>query len=67
MVEEEVEVATESQKRASAKWEAENTIQVKLKLHKVHDKDIIDILNSAVNKQGYIKQLIRDDIARSGE
>ena len=60
-------MTTDSQKRASAKWEAGNTVQVKMKLHRTHDEDIITKLNSVDNKQGYIKQLIREDIAKSGK
>lgn len=60
-------MTTESQKRASAKWEAKSTVQVKLKLHRRYDRDILDKLDSSGNKQGYIKKLIRDDIAKSGE
>lgn len=36
-------------------------MQIKLKLHKVNDADIIEKLKSVDNKQGYIKQLIRED------
>ena len=34
-----------------------------LKLHKVNDKDIIERLDKQSNKQGYIKRLIREDVA----
>lgn len=60
-------MVSDSQKRASTKWEAKSTVQIKLKLHRRHDKDILDKLDSSGNKQGYIKKLIRDDIAKSGE
>lgn len=60
-------MTTDSQKKASAKWEAKSTVQVKLKLHRRHDRDILDKLDSSGNKQGYIKKLIRDDIAKGGE
>lgn len=60
-------MATDSQRKASAKWEAKSTVQVKLKLHRRHDKDILNRLDESGNKQGYIKKLIRDDIAKSGE
>ena len=60
-------MTTDSQKKASAKWEAKNTVQIKLKLHRRNDRDILDKLDSSGNKQGYIKKLIRDDIAKSGE
>ena len=60
-------MVTDSQKRASTKWEAKSTVQIKLKLHRRHDKDILDKWDRSGNKQGYIKKLIRDDIAKSGE
>lgn len=60
-------MASEAQKKASARWDAANTIQVKLKLNKNTDVDILEKLDSVSNKQGYIKELIRADIARSGE
>lgn len=40
-------------------------MQVKLKLQKSTDADILDHLSLVGNKQGYIKELIRNDIARS--
>lgn len=36
-------------------------------LHKEYDKDILDKLESVENKQGYIKQLIRNDIKKDME
>ena len=44
------------------KYDANNTKQIKLKLNKKTDKDILDKLNQTGNKQGYIKNLIRADI-----
>lgn len=55
-------MATEAQRRAAEKYDANNTIQVKLKLNKKTDADIIAKLESIGNKQGYIKQVIRADI-----
>lgn len=55
-------MTTEAQKRAQAKYDAANTVQIKLKLNKVNDADIIAKLESVSNKQGYIKGLIRADI-----
>lgn len=46
---------------AQERYSRENTIQVKLKLNKKTDADIIEKLNSVDNKQGYIKRLIRED------
>lgn len=46
---------------AQERYDKENTIQIRLKLNRKTDADIIDKLNSVDNKQGYIKRLIRED------
>lgn len=46
-----------------AKYDATHTVQVKLKLHREIDKDILDKLDEVGNKQGYIKSLIRKDLS----
>ena len=51
--------------KASAKYDAEHTQRVYIKLNKKTDKDILEKLNSTGNKQGYIKNLIRADIKRA--
>ena len=56
--------STESQVRASIKYNKENTVQISLKLNRSTDADLIDSLNRVKNKQGYIKELIRRDIAK---
>lgn len=53
---------TEAQKRARLKYEAEHTVQIKLKLNRRTDADILAKLESVGNKQGYLKELIRADI-----
>lgn len=53
---------TEAQKRAREKYEKTNTVQLKMKLNRNTDADILAKLESVGNKQGYIKELIRDDI-----
>lgn len=55
--------STESQIRASVKYNKENTVQISMKLNRSTDADLIDSLNRVKNKQGYIKELIRKDIA----
>jgi hypothetical protein len=55
---------SKAQLRAQAKYDKDNTVQVKLKLNKKTDKDIIVRLAAADNVQGYIKELIRADILR---
>lgn len=56
--------STESQIRASVKYNKENTVQISLKLNRSTDADLIDSMNRIANKQGYIKELIRRDIAK---
>ena len=56
--------STESQIRASIRYNKENTVQISLKLNRSTDADLIDSLNRITNKQGYIKELIRRDIAK---
>lgn len=47
---------------ASQKYDAENTKRIYIKLNRNTDSDIIDVLESKSNVQGYIKELIRKDI-----
>lgn len=56
--------STESQIRASVKYNKENTVQISLKLNRSTDADLIDSLNRIANKQGYIKELIRRNITK---
>ena len=56
--------STESQIRASVKYNKENTVQISLKLNRSTDADLIDSRNRIASKQGYIKELIRRDIAK---
>lgn len=53
---------SKAQLRAQAKYDKDNTVQIKLKLNKKTDADIIARLAAADNRQGYIKELIRSDI-----
>lgn len=55
-------MASEALKRAVAKYDAANTVQVKMKLNKANDADILKRLEEVGNKQKYIKDLIRSDI-----
>ncbi len=44
-------------------FDRENTRQLRVKLNIHTDADIISYIENQQNKQGYIKQLIRADIA----
>ena len=48
--------------KAAAAWDKANTKQIVMKLQRRTDHDILELLGSLDNKQGYIKQLIRDDM-----
>jgi hypothetical protein len=54
---------TEAQARATKKYQKANTRMFTLRLNLNTDMDIINKLEQVENKQGYIKQLIRTDIA----
>lgn len=54
----------EARKAYNRKVMKENIWAMRLALHKVHDAYLIAWLQSQENKQGYIKQLIVDDINR---
>lgn len=58
-------MVSKAQKDAVARYDAKNTIQMHLKLNTTTDKDVIEKLDSVESKQGYIKDLIRKDIAIS--
>lgn len=58
---------TPAQKKAQAKYDKENTTQVRLKLNLKTDLDILEKLASVPSKQGYIKGLIRADITNGNE
>lgn len=54
---------SKAQLKAQEKYDKVNTIQIKLKLNKKTDADIIAWLYNNENKQGYIKSLIRADMS----
>lgn len=55
---------TENRKsKASMKYDKTHTTMLMFKLNNETDSDIINKLDSVDNKQGYVKKLIRDDIA----
>lgn len=60
-------MATEAQRKASARYDANNTVRVNLKLNLNTDMDILEKLEGVANKNGYIKELIRKDIGQINE
>lgn len=59
-------MVTDAQRKAQARYDRANTKQVLLKLNRNTDGDILERLQQVGNVQGYIKALIRRDIAESG-
>lgn len=59
-------MATKAQIKASNKYDKLNTKQISLRLNKNTDADILEHLETVGSKQGYIKELIRRDMANSG-
>lgn len=55
-------MVSKAQLQAQDRYDRANTIQVKLKLNKKTDADIIQALETCNNKQGLIKRLIREEI-----
>lgn len=57
------EKAKQNQRIAHDKYDREHCRKVMLKFNKKHDADILAKLESLDNMQGYIKTLIRADLA----
>lgn len=58
-------ICSESQIRAQARYDKENTVRFSMKLNIHTDQDIIRWLWAQRSKQGSIKRLIREEIERS--
>ena len=52
-------MSTDAQKKASAKYDAKNTVKLTLKLNRKTDNDIIAKIDKQKNKSAYIKDAIR--------
>lgn len=50
--------------KSHQKWVAENTTRIVMNLNHNTDKDVLEKLSKVPSKQGYIKGLIRADIAK---
>ena len=55
-------MSTESQKKASKKYNAANTKVFTLTLNKKNDSDIIKFFSELPNRSAYLKNLIRSDM-----
>ena len=57
-------MTSKAQLKAQAKYDRDNTKQITLKLNYTSDADILAKLGELINKQGYIKELIREDMRK---
>lgn len=55
-------MTTEAKKQANAKYDRTHTKSILLKLNKQTDSDVLALLENKDNRQGYIKELIRNDL-----
>ena len=60
-------MTTEAAKKAKAKYDARTAKYISLKLNQNTDRDIIEFLELQENTQGYLKRLIREDMAKLPE
>lgn len=58
------EVSHMADSQAKRDWMKANTTVITIKLNHRTDADILERLTSVDNRNGYIKQLIREDIAK---
>lgn len=58
-------MATEAQKRAQKKYRANTVKTLTLEFYPAKDQELLDKLNEVDSKQGYIKNLIREDIKKA--
>ena len=55
---------SQAQREAAARYDADNTVRVSLKLNRRTDADIIAYLQGQPNKQGLIKTLLRAEMEK---
>ena len=60
-------MVSQARLKAQYKYDSKNTKQVILKLNKKSDSDILEKLENSENRQGYIKELIRNDLRAYGK
>ena len=58
-------MTTESAKAAKARYDSKTAKYYSLKLNQNTDRDLIEHLAKQENTQGYLKQLIREDMKRT--
>lgn len=54
----------EKKETARERYDKANTVKITIKLNRKTDKDILDCLENSGNKQGTIKEALREKMAR---
>lgn len=57
----------EAKRKSENRWQKENITRVTVKLYKNTDADLIEYLGDMENRNGYIKELIREDMKKKGK
>lgn len=60
-------ITSESQVKAQARYDRQNTARFSLKFNIRTDQDVIQWMRKQKSMQGSIKQLIRDEISKADE
>ena len=60
-------MTTESAKAAKARYDAKTAKYISLKLNRNTDSELIEYLEHQQNIQGYLKNLIREDMKKAGK
>lgn len=59
-------MGSKAHNEAVKRYDAENAVQIRMKLNKKTDADILEWLATKENRQGYLKDLIRKDMEKRG-
>lgn len=59
--------ATNKQKAYQVEFQKNNTTRIRFQLNNVYDADIIEFMNSLPNKNGYLKDLVREDMKKRSQ
>lgn len=59
--------ATNKQKAYQVEFQKNNTTRIRFQLNNEYDADIIEFMNTLPNKNGYLKDLVREDMKKRSQ
>lgn len=59
--------ATNKQKAYQVEFQKNNTTRIRFQLNNEYDADIIEFMNTLSNKNGYLKELVREDMKKRSQ